>query len=139
MALFLSENNVKNLLSMSDAIETVTKVFHLSGQREVINPPRQCIPLPNGTLRLTAAVVPSMERMAVKVSSTLIFKNNSGWILLLLDSKTGKILSLIEVFHLGTLRTGAATGVAITLWLALTLGASGYLAPVGKLELSFSP
>lgn len=112
MALFLSERDVEGLVSMSDAIEAVAEVFRLSGEGKVINPPRQCVNLPGGTLRITSAVVPEMERMAVKVSSTVVFYRNSGRLLILSDTRSGRILALIEVFHLGALRTGAATGVA---------------------------
>jgi alanine dehydrogenase len=112
MALFISEKDVKALLSITDAMEAVAQVFRLSGEETVLNPPRQCVAMPGGTLRITAAVVPPLERMAVKVSSTLVFKSNSGRLLILSHARTGAILALIEVFHLGALRTGAATGVA---------------------------
>jgi ornithine cyclodeaminase/alanine dehydrogenase-like protein (mu-crystallin family) len=97
---------------MAEAVKAVEEVFRLHGEGKVTNPPRQCIELPGGTLRITAAVVPPMERMAVKVSSTLVFNSNSGRLLLLSDTKTGRILAITEVFQLGALRTGAASGVA---------------------------
>jgi len=112
MALFISEQDVKTLLTMTDAMQAVAEVFRLSGEAKVLNPPRQCVTMPGGTLRITTAIVPPLERMAVKVSSTLVFKSNSGRLLILSDARTGAILALIEVFHLGALRTGAATGVA---------------------------
>lgn len=112
MALFISEQDVKELVSMADAMEAVEEVFRQSGEQNVLNPARQCIDLPGGTLRITTAVVPALERLAVKVSSTLVFKSNAGRLLILSDTNTGGILALVEVFHLGALRTGAATGVA---------------------------
>lgn len=115
MALFLSEQDVAGLVSMSDAIEAVREVFRWSGEGKVVNPPRQCVPLPGGTLRITSAVVPPVERMAVKVSSTLVFQSNSGRLLILSETRSGRILALMEVFQLGALRTGAASGVATDL------------------------
>jgi ornithine cyclodeaminase/alanine dehydrogenase-like protein (mu-crystallin family) len=112
MALFLSEQHVQSLGSMADAVEVVEEVFRFHGEGRVINPPRQCVDMPGGTLRITTAVVPPMERMAVKVSSTLVFSSNSGRLVLLSDTKTGRILAITEVFQLGALRTGAASGVA---------------------------
>lgn len=100
---------------MTEAIDAIRQVFVLSGQGRVSNPPRQCIDLPEGTLRLTTAVVPSLERMAVKVSSTLVFKSNSGRLLILSDTESGRILAFLEVFQMGALRTGAASGVATDL------------------------
>lgn len=115
MALFLCEKEIEKLGSMAEAIDAVREVFILAGRRKVTNPPRQCVDLPQGTLRITAAVVPSLERMAVKVSSTLVFRSHSGRLLILSDSKSGRILAFLEVFHLGALRTGAASGVATDL------------------------
>ena len=100
---------------MKDAIEIVSEVFELRGKGEVINPPRQQIDLPQGYLRITSAIVGPMQKIAVKVSSSMIFKNTSGRVLILIDSKCGKIEALIEVFYLGALRTGAASGVATKL------------------------
>jgi len=115
VALFLCEKDVEKLGSMAAAIDAIRQVFVLSGQAKVSNPPRQCIDLPQGTLRLTTAVIPSLERIAVKISSTLVFKSNSGRLLILADSKSGRILAFLEVFQMGALRTGAASGVATDL------------------------
>lgn len=115
MALFISEKDVDRLVALPDAISAVAEVFRLSGEGKVINPPRQCVSLPKGTLRITSAAVPPLARMAVKVSSTLVFKSNSGRLLILSDAETGRILALIEVFQMGALRTGAASGVATKL------------------------
>jgi alanine dehydrogenase len=115
MALFISEKDVDSLVSISDAIQAIAEIFRLSGEGKVINPPRQCVYLPTGTLRITSAIVPPLTRMAVKISSTLIFKSNSGRLLILSDAESGRILAFIEVFQLGALRTGAASGVATRL------------------------
>jgi len=116
VALFISEKDVYGLVSMPDAITAIAEVFRLSGEGKVINPPRQCVSLPTGTLRITSAIVPPLARMAVKISSTLIFRSNSGRLLILSDAQSGRILALIEVFQLGALRTGAASGVATQLF-----------------------
>lgn len=115
MALFISEKDVDRLVSIPDAIQAIAEIFRLSGEGKVINPPRQCVSLPTGTLRITSAIVSPLARMAVKISSTLIFKSNSGRLLILSDTETGRILALIEVFQMGALRTGAASGVATQL------------------------
>src|SRR5512134_19771 len=115
MALFISERDVERLVSVPDAMAAIAEVFRLSGEGKVINPPRQCVVLPKGTLRITSAIVPPLARMAVKVSSTLIFKSNSGRLLILSDADNGRILAFVEVFQMGALRTGAASGVATQL------------------------
>lgn len=115
MALFISEKDVERLVAVPDAMRAIAEIFKLSGEEKVINPPRQCVSLPNGTLRITSAIVPPLARMAVKISSTLVFKSNSGRLLVLSDADSGRILALIEVFQMGALRTGAASGVATQL------------------------
>lgn len=115
MAIFLSEADIKSLLTMEHAMDAVTEVFSLAGQGDVINPPRQQIDIPGGYLRLTSAIVTPMKKIAVKVSSSMVFKSDSGRLLFLIDSDTGRVDALIEVFYLGQLRTAAASGVATRL------------------------
>ena len=115
MAVFLSESDIKSLVTMTDAIEAVSDVFKISGDDDVINPPRQQIDIPEGYLRLTSAIVSPMKKIAVKVSSSMVFASESGRTLLLVNSDTGRVDAIIEVFHLGALRTAAASGVATKL------------------------
>ena len=112
MARFLSEADIASLVTIEDAIDAVSEVFSVTGTGGVINPPRQQIDIPNGYLRLTSAAVEPLNKIVVKVSSSMVFNSNSGRLLLLLDSRTGRADALIEVFHLGQLRTAAASGVA---------------------------
>ena len=53
-----------------------------------------------------------MQKIAVKVSSSMVFMSNSGRILLLMDSKTRGVDAILEVFRLGALGTAAASAVA---------------------------
>jgi ornithine cyclodeaminase/alanine dehydrogenase-like protein (mu-crystallin family) len=115
MAIFLSEADILSLVTMKDAIEAVSEVFKIRGDGDVINPPRQQIDIPGGYLRLTSAIVNPMHKIAVKVSSSMVFDSDSGRTLLLVDSQTGRVDAIIEVFRLGALRTAAASGVATQL------------------------
>ncbi|MFM1814580.1 MAG: hypothetical protein RLZ98_1275 [Pseudomonadota bacterium] len=115
MAIFLSEADIKALVTINDAIDAVSNVFTVAGEGGVINPPRQQIDIPQGYLRLTSAIVSPLEKIAVKVSSSMVFASDSGRLLLLIDSATGRADALIEVFYLGQLRTAAASGVATRL------------------------
>lgn len=60
MALFLSESDIKRLVSMTEAIAAVRTVFRMSGEGRVTNPPRQVVELPGGKLRVTTGVVPPL-------------------------------------------------------------------------------
>ena len=115
MALFLSEADIASLLTMRHAIEAVSAVFKIAGEGAVINPPRQQIDMPGGYLRLTSAIVGPLNKIAVKVSSSMVFASESGRTLLLIDGTTGRVDAIIEVFRLGALRTAAASGVATDL------------------------
>jgi alanine dehydrogenase len=115
MAIFLSESDIKSLVTITDAIDAISEVFKIRGDGDVINPPRQQIDIPEGYLRLTSAIVSPMKKIAVKVSSSMVFASESGRTLLLVDSETGRVDAIVEVFHLGALRTAAACGVATKL------------------------
>ena len=99
------------LITIADAIDAVEEVFKINGQDGVINPSRQQINSPGGYLRLTSAIVTPMKKIAVKVSSSMVFNSDSGRTLLLIDSKTGRVDAIIQVLRLGALRTAAASGV----------------------------
>ena len=112
MAIFLSEADIGALVTIGDAIDAVEEVFKIDGQDGVIHPPGQQIDTPGGYLRLTSAIVTPMKKIAIKVSSLMVFNSDSGCTLLLIDSKTGGVDAIIEVFRLGALRTAAASRVA---------------------------
>lgn len=99
------------LITIADAIDAVEEVFKINGQDGVINPSRQQINSLGGYLRLTSAIVTPMKKIAVKVSSSMVFNSDSGRTLLLIDSKTGRVDAIIQVLRLGALRTAAASGV----------------------------
>ena len=100
MAIFLSEADITSLVTINDAIDAVSEVFKIRGDGDVINPPRQQIDIPSGYLRLTSAIVNPMKKIAVKVSSSMVFDSHSGRTLLLIDSDTGRVDAIIEVFRL---------------------------------------
>jgi ornithine cyclodeaminase/alanine dehydrogenase-like protein (mu-crystallin family) len=113
MAIFLSEADIRSLVTIQDAVDAVDKVFRHQGEGGVINPPRQQIDMPGGGyLRLTSAIVGPMKKLAVKVSCSSIFESNSGRTLILVDAESGRVDAIIEVHGLGAMRTAAASGVA---------------------------
>ena len=73
MALFLSEADIASLLTMRHAIQAVSEVFRVVGEGAVINPPRQQVDMPGGYLRLSSAIVVPLKKIAVKVSSSMVF------------------------------------------------------------------
>jgi alanine dehydrogenase len=112
MAIFLDERCVTGLLTMQDALEAVEEVFRQQGKGNVVNVPRIRAPLKGGILRITAAVLSYCGYYGVKVSSTAVFGKNAGRVFCLYRENTGELCAIVQVFALGALRTGAASGIA---------------------------
>ena len=112
MTLFLDENCVAELVGMDDALEAVEEVFGEVGRGNVTNVPRIRAPLSDGTLRITAAVLTYRGYYGVKVSSTTVFESSAGRVFSLYKADTGELAAIVQVFAMGALRTGAASGIA---------------------------
>ncbi len=112
MTLFIDEKCVAELVRMDDALSAVEEVFAEVGRGNVTNVPRVRAPLADGTLRITAAVLNYRGYYGVKVSSTTIFESSAGRVFSLYKADTGELAAIVQVFAMGALRTGAASGVA---------------------------
>jgi len=111
-ALFLDEACVRQLVTMEDALAAVEEVFGAQGRGGVFNVPRVRAPVKGGTLRITAAVLSYRGYYGVKVSSTAVFHSNAGRMFCLYREETGELCAVVQVFAMGALRTGAASGIA---------------------------
>ena len=110
MKLYLTEQNVLDILSMPKAIELVDYAFHQLAAGTAINHPRRRVILPTGSvLHYMAAGMPGY--FGIKVYSTNP-KSGAHFEVLLYRSEDGMPLATIEANHLGQIRTGAASGVA---------------------------
>lgn len=112
MALFIDERCIAGLLTMDDALSAVEEVFREQGRGHVVNVPRVRAPLKGGVLRITAGVLSYRGLYGVKVSSTAVFGRNAGRMFSLYREETGELCAIVQVFGMGALRTGAASGVA---------------------------
>jgi ornithine cyclodeaminase/alanine dehydrogenase-like protein (mu-crystallin family) len=112
MAIFLDERSIANLLTMEDALAAVEEVFREQGRGGVVNVPRVRAPIKGGILRITAGVLSYRGLYGVKVSSTAVFGRNAGRLFCLYREETGELCAVVQVFGMGALRTGAASGVA---------------------------
>ena len=111
-ALFLDEACVRQLVTMDDALAAVEEVFGEQGRGHVLNVPRVRAPVKGGILRITAAVLSYRGYYGVKVSSTAVFHSNAGRMFCLYREETGELCAVVQVFAMGALRTGAASGIA---------------------------
>jgi ornithine cyclodeaminase/alanine dehydrogenase-like protein (mu-crystallin family) len=112
MALFIDERCIRGLLTMDDALAAVEEVFREQGRGGVTNVPRVRAPLKSGILRITAGVLSYRGLYGVKVSSTAVFGRNAGRMFCLYKEASGELCAVVQVFAMGALRTGAASGVA---------------------------
>jgi alanine dehydrogenase len=107
-ALFLTEHDVMQLVTIDDAIASLETAFKTWGDAGTANLPRQRAPLQPGFLNLMGAAYGAEAVFGLKsyfvTGATTVYH-------VLLYSKEG-LLALIEAQHLSQLRTGAASGVA---------------------------
>ena len=118
---FLSSEDVKKCLSMAQAIELMKDAFIQLSSNVATVPVRQNLPLSQdeGTALFMPVYFPN-RHFGVKVVS--IMDNNPSKdlplvqsMVMILDSKTGQPLALMDGEHLTALRTGAASGLATDL------------------------
>src|SRR5262249_55351410 len=112
MTLFIDERCIASLLTMEDALSAVEEVFREQGRGNVLNVPRVHAPIKGGVIRITAGVLSYRGFYGVKVSSTAVFGRNAGRMFCLYREETGELAAVVQVFGMGALRTGAASGVA---------------------------
>jgi ornithine cyclodeaminase len=136
MALFLKEEDVKQLLTMPLAIAAVEEVMKEFVLGKAIDVPRERTRLPKVAQHILQGAVPSHQVIGYKAYTSS--REGTRFLVYLYNAEGGKLEAIIEAAYLGMMRTGAASGVA-TKWLAredaqtLGLFGSGWQA-TGQLE-----
>lgn len=115
MALFLSENDVKQLLTVEMAIEAVESAHRDLALGQAVDTPRARSRLPQTALHILQGALPAQGVLGYKAYTS----NRSGnrFLVHLFDAASGRLRAVIEADYLGMIRTGAASGVAAK-WLA---------------------
>lgn len=122
MALHISENEVRQLLTMPAAIAAVEDVSRKQAEGTVTVHPRRRFELPErGFFHYMAALDTADGYVAMKQYTYV--KGTVRFLVTLYSATTGELLALIEADYMGQLRTGAASGVA-TKYLAKKLAKS---------------
>jgi ornithine cyclodeaminase/alanine dehydrogenase len=109
MPLFLTEQDVADLLTMDEALAAVEEAFRLQGLGRADNHPRQRPRLEHSLLQVMPAAVPGM---GFGLKAYTVASGGVRFVVLLWDEETGDLQAVIEAAHLGQMRTGAASGVA---------------------------
>lgn len=115
MALFLAENEVKQLLTVELAMAAVESAHRDLALGEAQDTPRARTRLPQSALHLLQGALPAAGVFGYKAYTS----NRSGnrFLVYLFDAASGRMDAVVEADYLGMIRTGAASGVAAK-WLA---------------------
>jgi ornithine cyclodeaminase/alanine dehydrogenase-like protein (mu-crystallin family) len=108
--LLLSEDEVRQLLTMEMALEAVEQGLRKVALDEAVNVPRTRSQTDHAMLHTLSAAAKTLGFMGYKAYATS--RKASHFHVGLYDGKTGSLLALIQADYLGQVRTGAASGVA---------------------------
>ncbi len=110
MPLYLTEQNVAELLTPADAVEAIEACFRRLAAGSVENRPRYRLGLEGGALAVMAAADLELGYAGAKVYAG--FAEGARFVVLLFRADSPELVAVIEADKLGQLRTGAASGVA---------------------------
>jgi ornithine cyclodeaminase/alanine dehydrogenase-like protein (mu-crystallin family) len=110
MALYLTEDDVAQLLSSADAVEVIEACFRRMAAGSVENRPRYRLGLEHGALAVMAAADLELGYAGAKVYAG--FGEGARFVVLLFRADSPELVAVLEADRLGQLRTGAASGVA---------------------------
>ncbi len=115
MTLFISEADVKQLLTVDMALEAVESAHRDLSLGQAIDTPRARSRLPQTVLHILQGALPAQGILGYKAYTSN--KSGNRFLVHLFDAATGLHKAVIEADYLGMIRTGAVSGVAAK-WLA---------------------
>ncbi|MCL2635981.1 MAG: ornithine cyclodeaminase family protein [Betaproteobacteria bacterium] len=115
MALFLSENDVRQLLTMEMALAGVESAHRDLALGQALDTPRQRSRLPQTVLHILQGALPAQGILGYKAYTSN--RNGNRFLVHLFDAASGKLRAVLAADTLGMMRTAAASGVAAR-WLA---------------------
>lgn len=116
--LYIHEEQVRELLTLPEAIAEVEAAFRDKAEGQAIMPPKLIVPLPEGDVRTMPAYLPRQNAAGVKVVNSHPNNRVRGLptvmaILVMLEPDTGVPLAVIEATYLTALRTAAAGALSV--------------------------
>ncbi len=114
MALYLTEQDVTELLTMEDAINAVEAVFKAQAVGDATNEPRRRLRASGAVLQVMSGAVANFGEYKglLGLKSYVVTRNKARFYVNLYDAESGELIAFIEADKLGQMRTGAASGVA---------------------------
>jgi len=110
VTLFLSEADVKGLLTPEDAVDAIEGSFRNMAGGRVHIAPRRRLELEEG--RLADMAASDLELGYAGVKAYAGFGEGAAFVVALFAADRPELVAVIEADHLGRLRTGAASAVA---------------------------
>ena len=110
MALYLSETDVRQLLTMDLALDAVEAAHRAHALGRAIDIPRQRTRVPTASLHILQGALLDEGVMGYKAYTAS--REGARFLVHLFNAIDGKLLAVIEADFLGMMRTGAAGGVA---------------------------
>jgi ornithine cyclodeaminase/alanine dehydrogenase-like protein (mu-crystallin family) len=108
--LYLTEQDVAELLTPADAVAAIEACFRRMAAGSVENRPRYRLGLEEGALAVMAAADLGLGYAGAKVYAG--FRDGARFAVLLFRADSPELVAVLEADKLGQLRTGAASGVA---------------------------
>ena len=114
MALYLTEKEVTELLTMTDTLAAVESVFKLQASGDATNESRRRVRAQGSTLMTMSGAVSNFGgfKGLLGLKAYTVARSGARFYVSLFDAITGELLAFIEADKLGQMRTGAASGVA---------------------------
>ncbi len=110
MAIYLSENDVRQLLTVDMAMDAVDFAHRELSAGRALDTPRARTKLPQTMLHLLHGALPAINVLGYK-AYTSNRTGNRFWVHVF-NASTGELRGVVEADYLGMMRTGAASGVA---------------------------
>src|SRR6188472_2722635 len=110
MPLWLSEDDVRSLVTPADAVPVIEECFRRMAARQVELMPRRRFALDGGYFAVMAATDRGLGVAGLK--SYLLVEGTIEFVVCLFDLAEGTLAAMIAADKLGQVRTGAASGVA---------------------------
>jgi ornithine cyclodeaminase/alanine dehydrogenase-like protein (mu-crystallin family) len=108
--LFLTEDEVRQILTMEMAIEGVEAGLRKMALEETVNNPRARSQTDHAMLHVLSAAAKTLGVLGLKAYTTT--KKGTRFHVTLYDGKTGEMSALMQADFMGQMRTGAASAVA---------------------------
>ncbi len=114
MPLYLTEQDVTELLTMDEALASVESVFKAYATGEASNQSRRRVRAAGGALNVMSGAVNNIAGFdgLLGMKAYSVTRQGYKFVVNLFDATTGELLAIMQADKLGQMRTGAASGVA---------------------------